>query len=492
MSIQNSTASEPAAAQASAERPPSSLVRILVPLAVLIAGAFMVMFDSTAVNLVVPRLIEEFGSSYPVVQWAVTGYVLAESAVIPLTGWLCDRFGTKRISLLAIGTFTAGSLLCALAPSIETLIASRIVQGLGGGMIVPILFAFAYRISPPDRIGKIMGIVVIPILFAPALGPVLSGWIADSGSWHWIFAVNVPIGAIAIAAGIRKLPALERQPVARLDLPGMLLAPVAFAGLCYGISEGGSGWGSAKAVLGIGIGLAALVAFVAVELKKRDPLLELRVFGARGFAVNIVVLWIAVFVQFGSLFLVPQALQYARGFRPSEAGLILLPYVLFAAISNQIGGRLYDRRGIRPVALTGFGLLSVAMLLMSTVSGETSAYGIVICLIVIGASVGFCVMPLTAHLMKLSPPPLIGRVTSLSGSIQQVVVALAVSTLATLIASRFASYSGAGGASDDAWPPAFRDAFLLLAGISVAGFVLSVRIRKPTGARELGDEQEEG
>lgn len=454
-----------------------SLKTILAPLAVLITGAFMVMFDSTAMNLVVPRLIGEFGDPYPVVQWVITGYVLAESAVIPLTGWLCDRYGIKRVLLLALGIFTLGSLLCVLAQSIGQLIAFRVLQGFGGGMIVPIMFAYTYRISPPDRIGKIMALVVIPILLAPALGPVVSGLILDYVSWHWIFAVNLPIGAVAIAVGIRKLPLLDRLPVVKLDLLGLILAPVAFAGICYGISEGTVSWGAGRTIASLGIGVFFLIALVISQLRRQDPLLELRVLGAKGFAGNIVIAWLAVFVQFGSLFLIPQALQNARGLSAFDTGLIMLPYVVFAGISNQVGGRLYDKWGIKRVTLIGFGLLSIGMYLMSTVTGNASLPVIVLYMIVIGSSVGFCVVPLNANLLKLAPQHLTGRVSSLTSAVQQVVVALAIALLANWIASRNAHYLRDGASADASWSPAFRDVFYILTGISLAGLVLSAAIR---------------
>ncbi|WP_276355070.1 DHA2 family efflux MFS transporter permease subunit [Cohnella caldifontis] len=462
----------------------ASMRALFAPLAVLITGAFMVMFDSTAMNLIVPLLVREYGGSYPVVQWVITGYVLAESAIIPLTGWLCDRFGTKRILLLAIGTFTLGSLLCLLAQGIDQLIASRVIQGLGGGMVVPIMFAYTYRISPPDRVGKIMAVVVIPILLAPALGPVVSGLIVDHASWSWIFAVNLPIGATAIALGILKLPELERLPVVRLDLLGMLLAPIAFAGICYGISEGAADWGAARTVTSLSVGLVFLLAFVVSQLRRPDPLLELRVFGSRAFTGNILIAWIAVFVQFGSLFLVPQSLQNARGFSAFEAGLIMLPYVVFAGISNQIGGRLYDKWGIKSVALTGFAILSVGMFLMSTVTDRTSVWTIGIYMVVIGASVGFCVVPLNMNLLKLSPQHLTGRVSSLSSSVQQVVVALAISLLANLIASRQGYYVQAGDPAAAAWTPTFRDVFVVLAVLSLIGFALSATMRRQEVPRQ--------
>lgn len=214
-----------------------AIKNILGPLAALVVGILMVGMDSTAMNTMLPRLIAAFKGSYHNAQWIVTCYALAQAAIIPLTGWLSDRFGAKRIFLISIGMFTIGSMLCCSAWGIGVLAAFRAVQGLGGGMLIPIAYAYTYRLSPPGKIGQVMGIMGIPILLAPALGPVLSGWLADDVSWRWIFLINLPIGVFGLLFGMRRLPTLERQMSAAPDWLGMLLAPLAFVSLSSANSE---------------------------------------------------------------------------------------------------------------------------------------------------------------------------------------------------------------------------------------------------------------
>ncbi|MDQ0878710.1 EmrB/QacA subfamily drug resistance transporter [Paenibacillus sp. V4I3] len=219
---------------------PFSMRSILGPLVAIVVGIFMVILDGTAVNVALPKLQEEFNLlNLSLVQWTVIGYALAQAAVIPLAGWLSDRFGAKKIFLISVGLFTIGSGLCALANSVEMLITFRIIQGLGGGVVVPIAMAFIYRLSPPGKVGAVMGMMGIPILLGPALGPVVAGWLVEYHSWQWIFLINLPIGVIGIILGIRTLPNIQRQSVASLDLLGMLLGPIAFAALVYGVSNGG-------------------------------------------------------------------------------------------------------------------------------------------------------------------------------------------------------------------------------------------------------------
>src|ERR1700737_585002 len=183
-----------------------SLRTILVPLITIIVGIFMVVLDGTAVNVAIPSLVRELHSSIPTMQWTITAYALAQAAVIPLAGWLSDRFGAKKIFLISVALFTIGSGLCATANSVDTLITYRIIQGAGGGVVLPIAMAFIYRLSPPGKVGSVMGMMGIPILLGPALGPVVAGWLVEYHSWQWIFLINLPIGVIGIILGIRTLP----------------------------------------------------------------------------------------------------------------------------------------------------------------------------------------------------------------------------------------------------------------------------------------------
>src|SRR5947209_4522124 len=250
-----------------------SMRAIMVPLITIIVGIFMVVLDGTAVNVAIPSLVRDLNSSLTTIQWTITGYTLAQAAVIPLAGWLSDRFGAKRIFLFSVMLFTAGSVLCATAQSDTWLVVFRVVQGLGGGFVLPIAMAYVYRLAPPSRVGAVMGVMGIPILFAPAIGPVLAGWLVQYHSWRWIFLLNLPIGIIGVLVGLRHLPKVDRQTVADLDLPGTILGPLAFASLSYGISQGSTSWTSSKAIGGMLVGAVALAAFIVVELRARSPLL---------------------------------------------------------------------------------------------------------------------------------------------------------------------------------------------------------------------------
>ncbi len=417
--------------------------QIMAPLIAIIIGIFMVILDATAVNVAIPSLVRDLKSSLTMVQWTITGYALAQAAVIPLAGWLSDRFGAKTIFTISIGLFTIGSVLCAASTSDTMLIAFRVVQGIGGGSVLPIAMAYVYRLAPPSKVGAVMGVMGIPILFAPAIAPVVAGWLVQYASWRWIFLLNLPIGIIGVLFALRTLPVVERHATTGLDVLGTILGPLAFAGLSYGISQGGTSWTAGKTIGGIVIGGIALVAFITVELRARTPLLELRVFRSPDFSWAIVVQWIAQFALFGTLFLVPLFLQEARGYGAFDTGLILLPQAIAAGVFMPIGGILFDRIGARPLVIGGSVLIAAAGFLLAGVSVTTRGTDLILPLILMGAGMGLMMMSLNTQVINASPRRLVSRVTALTNALQQVVSSLTIALLATILTSRAATHLSA-------------------------------------------------
>jgi len=470
---------------------PAGSVRQLVgPLIAIIVGIFMVILDTTAVNVALPKLGEDFNRPLSVVQWTITGYALAQAAVIPLAGWMSDRFGAKRVFIGSLILFTLGSGLCALAETAEQLIAYRLLQGLGGGMVVPIAFAVTYRISPPDKVGSIMGLMGIPILLAPAAGPIVSGYLVDYVSWQWIFLINLPIGVIGVILCMLQLPKLPSSKAAGLDFWGVALGPLAFAGLSYGISEGGTSWSSERTIIGLAVGGAALIAFIAAELlRKRQPLLELRVFRSSLFSRGIIVQWVLQFVMFGIIFMIPYFMQRLMGMDAFHAGLWTLPQALAAAVFMPIGGRLYDRIGARPLLIAGLALVSVGAYLIARIGPDQSAWAFLFPRAMLGMGMGLSFLPLNTYLIQSAPANLVSRVTSLTSATQQVVTSFAVAGLTTILANRTNHYSAGGNTTvRDAMGSAFHDTYLILACMAVLGLLLGVSLRKPKAATAVSPE----
>ncbi|WP_135555652.1 DHA2 family efflux MFS transporter permease subunit [Paenibacillus cymbidii] len=459
---------------------PKTIKEILAPLIAIIIGLFMVILDGTVVNVAIPGLMQEFDSTLSYIQWTFTGYALAQAAVIPLAGWLSDRFGPKNIFLISLVLFTIGSLLCALATSADMLIAFRVLQGLGGGVMMPIAMAFTYRLAPPDKVGAVMGMMGIPILFAPAIGPVLGGWLIDKVSWQWIFLINIPIGVIGMIVGLITLPKIGRTAVATLDKLGMLLGPLAFAALSYGVSEGGNSWTSERTIIGLSVGVVALLLFIVAELRKKEPLLELRVFRSFNFSRGIIIQWITQSALFGTMFLIPIFLQQAKHETALDTGLIMLPQAIAAAIFMPIGGKLSDKFGARPLVMVGMAIVTAAAWLLTGIDAASKSTEMLLPIGMLGAGMGLSMMPLNTHLIQSAPANLVSRVTALTNAAQQVVSSIAVAGLTTIMASRGKHYFATGKTEQlEIYSLSFSDTFFVLVAIAAAGTVLSVLLSRP-------------
>jgi EmrB/QacA subfamily drug resistance transporter len=391
---------------------------------------------------------------------------LAQAAVIPLSGWLSDRFGAKRIYISSLVLFTAGSAVCGLALNAQMLVTTRVLQGPRGGMrVLQGLrggMAVLYRLTPPDRRGAIFGLFGLPVMVAPALGPLLSGYLLQYANWRLIFLINLPVGALALLIGLRVLP---RRPAARavgaLDSLGILLGSLAFAAVSFGVSQSTSaGWTAPPTLGGIGLGLVALVAFVKHELQVADPILNLRVFRSRDFTLGVLTQWAAVAAMFGTFFLVPLFLQQVRGYGALETGVFTLPAAIMSAIFMQLGGRAFDRLGVRPPLLFGLTLIGASLWMMSGLSGDATGLDLLLPMALMGSGMGSMMMALNTHVLNSAPRDLVGRVTSLTNALQSVVASLAIATWATLLQTRIPVHMSAAAITTHGalTPPAVADA----------------------------------
>lgn len=467
---------------AAAPQPEFSIKALIMPLMAVIIGMIMVILDSTVVNVAIPNLQHYFDTSLKAIQWTITGYTLAMSAVIPLAGWMTDRYGAKRIFLITIGLFTIGSVLCAIAQTSGQLVFYRVLQGLGGGMVAPIGMAMIFKLSPPDKRGSVMAMLGIPMLLAPAAGPILSGWLIGLASWHWIFLINLPIGIAALLVGIKYLPIMERQKTPALDIFGMILAPIAFSMLAFGMSEGGTDWTSPRTLTGLIVGGVALILFIFVELRQKQPLLELRVFGSSDFTRGVILTWISQIALIGSILMVPLFLQNLLGYTPLQSGLTTLPMALGSVVFMPIGGKLFDKVGARPLAFVGLIIITVALYLLSHIGLESSKVEIMLPLALMGAGMGLSMMALNTHVLNSAPLRLVSRVTPLTNATQQVVMSFAIAGLTGFLTSRITHYMDQAGANANiiqSQADAYGDLFFLTACIAAFGILVSLTLRKP-------------
>ncbi|NTU86281.1 MAG: DHA2 family efflux MFS transporter permease subunit, partial [Chloroflexales bacterium] len=277
----------------------------LVAIAV-IFGLFMSVLDTTVVNIALAKLQAIFGATLNDVQWVITGYTLAQTVSIPICGYLADRYGTKWVYIGSLGLFTLASLLCGLSWSVGSMIFFRVLQGLGGGALMPLSIAQVFAVFPPEERGRSQAAIGIPVLLAPAIGPTVGGYIVQYADWRLIFYINVPIGIVGMLMCAMLLRRGHPNTHARLDIPGVILSTLAFASLVYGLGEAASdGWSSTKVLGFIVVGLIGLVALIIVELRTDDPLLDFRLFRSWNWTSANLITWATTLALFGALFLIP-------------------------------------------------------------------------------------------------------------------------------------------------------------------------------------------
>jgi EmrB/QacA subfamily drug resistance transporter len=431
---------------------------------VVVLGAIMSILDTTIVNIAINHLSADFDAPLATIQWVATGYLLALATVIPLTGWAADRFGTKRLYVTSLVLFLAGSALSGMAWSAESLIAFRILQGLGGGMIMPAGMTILTHAAGPDRIGRVMSVVGAPMLLGPILGPVLGGWLVDDVSWRWIFYVNIPIGAVALVLAMRILEPDRPQPTQRLDALGLALLSPGMAGLVYGLSETAShgGIGAPQAWIPALAGVLLLAAFVRHALRAPQPLIDVRLFAQRAVAAPAVAMVLFACAFFGAMLIVPLYYQVVHGLTALQAGLMVLPQGFGAAIMMVIGGRVVDRTGAKRVVLPGLVAIAAGMGLFTQVEADTSLWLLGFAALLIGLGMGASMMPTMASAYQTLTRPQVARATTAFNIIQRgggaVGIALLSVVLAQQLADRlpFAASAGEGLAAAQEIPPAAR------------------------------------
>ncbi|MHA4851268.1 DHA2 family efflux MFS transporter permease subunit [Rhodococcus sp. MSC1_016] len=405
---------------------------------VVVLGAIMSILDVTVVSVALPTFATEFDSTYATVAWTMTGYTLALATVIPLTGWAADRFGTKRLYMTALILFVLGSVLCSFAWDITTLIGFRVLQGLGGGMLMPLGMTIMTRAAGPDRVGRVMAVLGIPMLLGPIGGPILGGWLIEAASWHWIFLINLPIGIVALAAAFIILPSDKPSPSESFDFLGMLLLSPGLALFLFGVSsipEVGT-VASARVLVSGAIGLVLIIAFVFHALRKDHPLIDLRLFKNRQLSVAVITtsLFIVAFMGAGLLF--PSYFIQVGGHTTLAAGLLMAPQGIGAMLTMPVAGRLVDKIGPGKIVLTGLPLILVGLGVFTQVAGDSPAWLLMCALFVMGLGMGCTMMPLmTAAIVTLSNEQ-VARGSSLMNIVQQTAGSIGTAVMSVVLTNQ--------------------------------------------------------
>ena len=420
---------------------------------VVIVGAIMSILDTTIVNVALESLARDLNAPLSTIQWVATGYLLSLATVIPLTGWAAERFGPRRVWMTVVAAFVATSALCALAWSAESLIAFRVLQGLAGGMIMPIGMITLAQTAGPSRVGRVMSVIGVPMLLAPVLGPVLGGLIVTHLSWRWIFLVNLPIGVIGLMLAAKLMPAGRaigrggEGAVSRLDWRGLLLLSPGLALVVFGLSEVSTHGGvTLERLLPVVVGIVLVAAFVWHAWRSDAPLVDVQLFRGRGFSAAGATVFLVGGALFGALLVLPLYYQVGRGESPLVAGLLMAPQGLGAALGMNSAGRLVDRSGGGRVVIAGLLMLMLGTVPFITVSPDTSFWLLGAALVVRGFGLGFTMMPAMAAAYATIEREQVPRATPMLNVLQRVGGSLGTAVLAVVLQRQIvAELSGAAG-----------------------------------------------
>lgn len=469
--------------------------------AVFVTGLFMDLLDTTIVNVALPTLGKKFDAETTTLEWVVTGYLLSLAVWIPASGWLGDRFGTKKIFLFALAMFTLGSALCGAANSIETLIFFRVIQGIGGGMLTPVGTAMLFRAFPPYERAKASAVLVIPIAIAPTIGPILGGILVDQLSWRWIFYVNVPLGiASFLFAAFALKESVEPNP-GRFDIWGFVLSASGLPLVLYSLAEApGRGW-TDGVVLATGFGgIALLILLVVVETRIPEPMLALRLFGDRMFRNAAFVNFASTAGFLGLIFLLPLFLQRddLRGLSATQSGLTTFPQAIGLILMSRFVTMLYPKVGPRRLMAIGAAGATVMTLLFVFVDVDTNLWWIRTIMLFRGMAFAFALIPLQAATFSNIAPADSGRASSLFNTNRQVASSFGVAILATVLSDRsqtrvsdaltkLQSTDPAAQASavQDALVKAFHDGFIAAAVLAAIALVATFLVHDEDAAASM-------
>ena len=449
-------------------------------------GIFMEILDMTVLNTALPAIGRAFGASASQLQYPITAYLVSLAIFIPASGWVGDRFGTKRTFAFAITVFTIGSMLCGAATSMEMLIVARVIQGIGGGMMVPVGTTMLFRAFPKDERAKAGGVLAIPTMIAPAIGPLLGGWLTDSYSWRWIFYINLPIGLLGLVFTLLFVPDdAGTQTVGKFDLPGFVLGGAGLAALLVGVERVPShGWGDPMA-LGLMISaIAVLALFVVIELRSKAPLLDLRLLKERYFRSGNVALFVNTGTLMGVLFLFPLMLQQVIGLDATESGLVTLAQVIGMMIVMPNANNLYHRFGPRYLMIFGFAVMATTIGMMQFVDIGTSLWVFRGLLFVFGIGLAFSFVPLQAVTFENVSIKDTANASALFSTSRQIASAVGVSLVSTVLVSRTdAQLSGLSAGANEAAVQvaqfsAYQDTFLFSGLCALIGIAFAFSFKK--------------
>ncbi|MGA8943086.1 MAG: DHA2 family efflux MFS transporter permease subunit [Thermoactinomyces sp.] len=430
-------------------------------LIVLMMGVFLALLNQTLLNVAIPHLIQDFGVTASTAQWLLTGYMLVNGILVPLTAYLVDRFGARQLFLASMIFFTAGSLVCAMAPDFSVMLIGRLVQAVGAGILMPLVMVITLYIFPPEVRGKGMGIFGLGMIFAPAIGPTLAGWIIENYDWRLLFYAMTPLGVIVIIVAFFLLKnSLQKETKPEFDFRGAVTSSLGVGLLLYGLSEAGNReWSDPVIVAALAVGVFFIGLFVVQQYRSRHPMLDFSVFRFDMFTLSNIINVIVTMAMFSGMFLLPIYLQNLRGFTAFESGLLLLPGAIIMGIMSPVSGTLFDKVGPRPLTTVGLLITAVTTYEFTHLTLETS-YGYILMIYMIRSfGMSLMMMPIMTAGLNQLPGELNSHGTAMSNTLKQIAGSLGISIFTTIFSMRTQYHLGKLSEQANLMDPAYSNHF---------------------------------
>lgn len=454
-----------------------------------VLGLFMEILDMTVLNTALPTIGEEFGVNQSSLQYALTGYLISLAVFIPASGWVADKFGSRNTFAFAIAVFTIASAIAGASQSMEMLVIARVLQGVGGGMLTPVGTAMLFRAFPNEERAKASAVLALPVMVAPALGPVLGGWLTDEFSWRWIFYLNLPIGVIGFLFTIFFVPNHIAESIGKFDLAGFLFAGSGLALSLVGLERIPThGWNETATLTLMIAGAVLLALFVTVELRISEPMLDLRLFRNRNFAAGNVMTFISTGALMGILFLAPLMLQQVMGLSATQSGLVTLAQVVGMMVTMPFAPKLYPYLGARRMMAIGFAVLAFAIAGFATLNMDSSLWAFRGLLFFVGIGMALTSVPSQTATMESISFADTANASSLVSTMRQFASAAGVAVITTILTSNIKQQMNTLDMTQvspesilEATFKGYDQTFMVSAALAAAGIVLVVMFRKDSG-----------
>ncbi|MFS0562844.1 DHA2 family efflux MFS transporter permease subunit [Terribacillus sp. 179-K 1B1 HS] len=466
--------------------------------AILVLGAFVAILNQTLMNIALPKMMVDLDIQENSAQWLTTAFMLVNGILIPITAFFMERFTTRKLFITAMSLFAIGTLICGVGPEFTTILIGRIVQAAGAGIMMPLLFNTVLSLYPIEKRGSAMGVIGLAMMFAPAIGPTLSGFIVEHASWRWLFFIILPIAIIDVILAIYVLRNVTKTQKSSVDVLSVILSTVGFGGLLYGFSVAGDkGWDSAPVISTLTVGGIALLIFIIRQLTIKKPMLEFRVFKYWMFSLSTTINVVITMAMFAAMLLIPIFTQNMLGYSPLKSGLLLLPGALVSAIMSPITGKLFDKIGARPLALIGLLITTITTYFLSTLSIDTTYTYMMTVYTFRMVGVSMVMMPIMTAGLNQLPKRYYAHGTAMANTLRQMAGAIGTALLVTVFSTQTKEHVTDMMTSGTPQQQAtllgsiegINDAFWIATIIAAVGFLLSFFLRKVRPADEIEQEQ---